>query len=141
MASQLLSEHSAPLVYKRKAALDSRDDISPSWKEHGAVVATPIGLAATAIVAFAVAYIVRWLHVADFVYPSTFGIVPPLSLLGIFIVAIAYYSARYWLLQAQTRAIESAVVLTTNMRDLDSAASAGIALVQEVELVSRGYSM
>lgn len=141
MASQLLSEHSAPLVYKRKAALDSRDDISLPWKEHGAVVATPIGLAATAIVAFAVAYTVRWLHVADFVYPSTSGIVPALSLLGIVIVAMAYYSAGHWLLQAQTRAIESAVALTTNMRDLDSAASAGIALVQEVELVSRGYSM
>lgn len=140
MASQLLSEHSAPLVYKRKAALDSRDDISLSWKEHGAVVATPIGLAATAVVAFTVAYTVRWLHVADFVCPSTSGIVP-LSLLGIVILAMAYYSARHWLLQAQTRAIEKAVALTTNMRDLDSAASAGIALVQEVELVSRGYSM
>ena len=52
-----------------------------------------------------------------------------------------YYFRRQWLQFLRVQAIEGASSLTTNAQDFDAAASAGITLIQEVELVSRGYNM
>ena len=52
-----------------------------------------------------------------------------------------YYFRQQWLHYLRTQAIEGASSLTTNARDFDAAASAGITLIQEVELVSRGYTL
>ena len=56
-------------------------------------------------------------------------------------LALYYYFRRQWLHYLRVQAIESASSLTTNAQYFDAAASAGITLIQEVELVSRGYNM
>ena len=141
VASQLLSEHSAPVIYKHKAVLESRDDGATAWDDYQAFVATPTGLITTAITAFAFAYTIRWLRSKVFLERTTSEIAFLFSSLAILAAALLYPCGRYWLHQIQTQAIEQASLLTAKMRDLDSVVSAGMALIQEVELVSRGYSM
>ena len=63
-----------------------------------------------------------------------------LALLAITSTLYIYFQ-RQWLHYLRAQAIESASSLTTNAREFDAAASWGITLIQEVELVSRGYNM
>lgn len=56
-------------------------------------------------------------------------------------LTLYYYFRRQCLHYLRIQAIESASSLTTNAQDFDAAVSAGITLIQEVELVSRGYNM
>lgn len=57
------------------------------------------------------------------------------------ITVLHFYLRRQWLQYIRAQAIQCASSLTNSAQDLDSAASAGIVLIQEVELVSRGYNM
>ena len=56
-------------------------------------------------------------------------------------LTLYYFFRRQWLHYLRIQAIEIASSLTMNAQDFDAAASAGITLIQEVELVSRGYNM
>jgi len=51
------------------------------------------------------------------------------------------FAKRQWLKYVRHQAVEAASVLIGNAQGFDSAASASVAFIQEVELVSRGYRM
>ena len=56
-------------------------------------------------------------------------------------LVLYYFFRRQWLHYLRIQAIENASLLTINAQNFDAAAFAGITLIQEVELVSRGYDM
>ena len=58
-------------------------------------------------------------------------------------VAVVFYAfaKRQWLKYLRHQAVEGASELVGNAQAFDSAASASIVFIQEVELVSRGYRM
>lgn len=56
--------------------------------------------------------------------------------------AVCYaFAKRQWLKYLRHQAVEGASELVGNAQTFDSAASASIVFIQEVELVSRGYRM
>lgn len=59
-------------------------------------------------------------------------------LLGMAMYALA---RRQWLKYLRQQAVQAAAHLVSNAQGFDSAASASVVFIQEVELVSRGYQM
>lgn len=51
------------------------------------------------------------------------------------------FARRQWLKYLRHQAVDAAVLLIGNAQGFDSAASASVVFIQEVELVSRGYRM
>ena len=95
----------------------------------------------TGAAALTFALSIRWLHKKLTSNLSRSG----LSLFLLFIITILvtlyYYVRHRWLHSLRDQAISNAASLTTNAQEFDAAVSAGILLIQEVELVSRGYNM
>ena len=58
-------------------------------------------------------------------------------------MATAFYAfaKRQWLKFLRHQAVEAASALVGNAQALDSVSSASVVLIQEVELVSRGYRL
>ena len=72
-------------------------------------------------------------------HPSQIGLI--LSAVFAITLTLYFYLRRQWLHYLRIQAIENATSLTTNAQEFDAAASSGITLIQEVELVSRGYNL
>ena len=51
------------------------------------------------------------------------------------------YMRRQWLYYLRQEAVKGASALVTNLQAYDASTSAALALIQEVELVSRGYRL
>lgn len=51
------------------------------------------------------------------------------------------HATRKWLQHLRHRAINTASVLVANLQTFDTASSSALMLIQEVELVSRGYRL
>ncbi|KAJ5964145.1 uncharacterized protein N7479_004021 [Penicillium vulpinum] len=136
VASQLLNEHSAPsytsaadvLSAKQPSALPS---LSTTFGIQGAL--------ATAFTSFSIAWLLHWSR-------SRTG--PGLSLkkVGVLLilvpaVGVLFYAftKRQWLKYLRHQAVEAAGAFIGNAQGFDSAASASVVFIQEVELVSRGY--
>ncbi|CAG8893130.1 unnamed protein product [Penicillium egyptiacum] len=136
VASQLLNEHSAPsytsaadvLSAKQPSALPS---LSTTFGIQGAIV--------TAATSFSIAWLLHWSR-------SRTG--PGLSLkkVGVLLilvpaVGVLFYAfaKRQWLKYLRHQAVEAAGAFIGNAQGFDSAASASVVFIQEVELVSRGY--
>lgn len=63
------------------------------------------------------------------------------TLVAIAIVVLYAYSRRQRLVNLRMQAVEGASSLTSIAQSFDAVASAALTLIQEVELVSRGYRM
>ena len=59
------------------------------------------------------------------------------------VVAVSFYifAKRQWLRDLRHQAVDVATVLVGNAQSVDATASASVVLIQEVELVSRGYRL
>jgi hypothetical protein len=55
--------------------------------------------------------------------------------------AMYAYMRRQWLQYLRREAVECAAALVTNMQAFEASTSSALALIQEVELVSRGYRL
>ena len=141
VASQLLNEYSNPATYKRQKFPQPATDDSSLWKSQQNLAASPQGLIITSIAAFSCAWSIRWLYSRGVTSCSRWIIISVTMTLTILTVVLYYCFRRQWLQYLRTQAMEAASLLTNSSQDLDSAASAGITLIQEVELVSRGYNM
>jgi len=138
VASQLLSEHS---YLGQPVHGQSRD---PSLRTPTAPVPgsfTLGGAGATALLAFAVAWLIHWTRGDGESVAGKGRIVVFLAVMIAFIAVGYAYVRRRWLqyLRQQTLAEISEFVVTAH--DFDTAAAGALTLVQEVELVSRGYRM
>ncbi|GAB1310979.1 Vezatin [Madurella fahalii] len=134
VASQLLNGHSISgqhSYYSRP-----KDTSDPPQDE---VTPTSTGLLATAAAALVVAWVVSWIYSGGYAHLTkkrvTFGAA---VLVAIGLVSHVYLRQQ-WLRQLRNQALTEATTFVSRSQDFDSATSAALLLIQEVELVSRGY--
>ncbi|KAE8359428.1 Mysoin-binding motif of peroxisomes-domain-containing protein [Aspergillus caelatus] len=136
VASQLLNEHSAPsytsaadvLSSSRSADLPS---ISSTFGLQGAVV--------TASTSFSIAWLLHWSRprTGSGLNPRKVGVL--LVLVPVIGVLFYAFAKRQWLKYLRHQSVDAAAFFIGNAQGFDSAASASVVFIQEVELVSRGY--
>jgi hypothetical protein len=138
VASQLLSAHS---YLGQPVQSQSRDSSvrTPDAPLPGAF--TLAGAAVTALLAFAVAWLIHWTRGEGDAAAGKGRILVFLVVMVAFVIVGYAYIRRQWLqyLRQQTLVEISDFVGTSH--DFDTAAAGALTLVQEVELVSRGYRM
>ncbi|KAE8349764.1 Mysoin-binding motif of peroxisomes-domain-containing protein [Aspergillus coremiiformis] len=136
VASQLLNEHSAPSYASAADVLSSSrsedlPSISSTFGLQGAVV--------TASTSFSIAWLLHWSRPrsGSGLNPRKVGV---LLVLVPVIGALFYaFAKRQWLKYLRHQAVDAAGFFIGNAQGFDSAASASVVFIQEVELVSRGY--
>jgi len=141
VASQLLNEHSNPNTYKRQRFPPPIRDRQSGWENKQHLAPSAVGLFTTGATAFVLAWAVRWLKSEAVTHYSRSRITVIALAVVVLIMFFYYYLRHQWLQYLRNQAVESASSLTINAQEFDAAVFAGITLIQEVELVSRGYSM
>jgi hypothetical protein len=99
------------------------------------------GVVGTGVTAFIIVYLLHWLRGAG---RARVGGSSVLLVLAVFVAvgSIIYaYIRRQWLQYLRSQAVDAASTFVARSQAFDAAASAAITLIQEVELVSRGYRM
>ena len=128
VASQLLNDH---------INVSFADYVGPSndsRRENGS--SNIMGALITAGGAFCVVWLIHWAR------NGSTGRVAGVMILLLAVAIISYsFARRQWLQYLRTQAIENLSLLISNSQAFDVAASTAISLVQEVELVSRGYRL
>ncbi|CAI7636320.1 unnamed protein product [Penicillium crustosum] len=136
VASQLLNEHSAPSYTSAADVLSAKQpstlpSLSTTFGIQGAIV--------TAATSFSIAWLLHWSR-------SRTGSGLSLKKVGVLLilvpaVGVLFYAfaKRQWLKYLRHQAVEAAGAFIGNAQGFDSAASASVVFIQEVELVSRGY--
>ncbi|KAK3310510.1 Mysoin-binding motif of peroxisomes-domain-containing protein [Chaetomium strumarium] len=134
VASQLLSGHS---IAGQPISLN-RPKETPETPPN-VVLPTSTGLIATAAAALVVAWMLRWVCSGGYAHLTKKRVV----FLAVVLIAVAGVSQAYirqhWLRHLRYQALMEMASFVSRSQDFDSAASAALSLVQEVELVSRGY--
>ncbi|KAL4806905.1 Mysoin-binding motif of peroxisomes-domain-containing protein [Aspergillus unguis] len=138
VASQLLNEHNAPSyasangVQSNTTATD-HPTISTTFGLQGAFV--------TASTSFSIAWLLHWSRprTGTGINPRKVGVL--LVLVPVLGVLFYAFARRQWLKYLRHQAVDAAVLLIGNAQGFDSATSASVVFIQEVELVSRGYRM
>ncbi len=137
VASQLLSGHSiaAQHHYNGRSREEGVD------RGQNVVVPTSAGLAATAAGALLVAWMISWVYYGGYSHLTKKRVV----FAGVLLVAGGFLSQVYirqqWLRYLRNQALAEVTTFVSKSQDFDSASSAALSLIQEVELVSRGYRM
>ncbi|GLA76409.1 hypothetical protein AtubIFM55763_007982 [Aspergillus tubingensis] len=136
VASQLLNEHSAPSYTSAADVMSTAlpadlPSISTTFGIQGAVV--------TASTSFSVAWLLHWSRsrTSSGLNPRKVGVL--LVLVPVIGVLFYAFAKRQWLKYLRHQAVDAAVTFISNAQGFDSAASASVVFIQEVELVSRGY--
>lgn len=140
VASQLLNEQSPPTytsvtgLLANNAAENSSSGLkSSSFGFEGAIFTTAAS--------FSLVTLLHWARTRPKLGWDLRRIVI-LLFLGLSVTLSFYvFAKRQWLRDLRCRAVDVASVLVGNGQSLDAAASASVVLIQEVELVSRGYRM
>ena len=141
VASQLLSNEISVSHYNAFADNQSPGHGLTSIAQPPVVPVNLTGTFSTGAAAFILIWLIHWARGAG---NSKLGS-GSLSLVGTFIAVggliIYAFIRRQWLQYLRQRTVESASTFVAQSQAFDAAASAAVALVQEVELVSRGYRM
>ena len=136
VASQLLSGHSIAAHQNYQ----TRPKDAPDTPRNVAVP-TSAGLFATAAAALVVAWVARWLYSGGYAHLTKKRV----SFTALVLVAVGVVSQAYlrqqWLRYLRNQALGEVTTFVARSQDFDSASSAAMSLIQEVELVSRGYRM
>ncbi|KAK4145447.1 Mysoin-binding motif of peroxisomes-domain-containing protein [Dichotomopilus funicola] len=134
VASQLLSGHSIAAHPNYENRPKESPDPPPS-----ATVPTSTGLLATAAAALVVAWVARWIYTGGYAHLTKKRVTfTALILLAVGAVSQAYLRQQ-WLRYLRNQALGEVTTFVARAQDFDGASSAALSLVQEVELVSRGY--
>ncbi|KAL4993846.1 Mysoin-binding motif of peroxisomes-domain-containing protein [Aspergillus recurvatus] len=138
VASQLLNEHSAP------SYSSATDVLSNTVPTDLPAISTTFGLQGafvTASTSFSIAWLLHWgrPRSGTGINPRKVGVL--LVLVPVLGVLFYAFARRQWLKYLRHQAVDAAVLLIGNAQGFDSAASASVVFIQEVELVSRGYRM
>lgn len=86
-------------------------------------------------------YLIDWARSIAQSYSRWVGVAVGFMVLLFAAILLYTFSRRQWLQYLRKQAIDSAAFLVASAENFDTAASAGLTLIQEVELVSRGYRM
>lgn len=138
MASQLLNEHSAPSYTSAKGVASNAQaavlpSISATVGIQGAIV--------TASTSFSIAWLLHWGRSRAGPGFNSRKVVVLLILVPVLGVLFYAFAKRQWLKYLRHQAVDVAATFIGNAQGFDSAASASVVFIQEVELVSRGYRM
>ena len=142
ITSQLLSDVPIPSIYKRQRVAQSLETGRSDTNQDAQLVPLNwLGLSFTLLIAFALAWSI---HSTRDIARST-SRTWPLVLTPAVIIAIGsvlyVYFRRQWLQWIRGQAVESAASLVTSAQSFDAAVSASLNLIQEVELICRGYRL
>ncbi|TPX16717.1 uncharacterized protein E0L32_003658 [Thyridium curvatum] len=137
IASQLLTGHSALGVQHRPSTQDG----SAKAGEHDALAPTTAGLMVAAAAAVALAWVISWVYMGGYSYLTKKRVFVVLGLLVAVSVLGHAYIRQQWLRYIRSQALNEVTNFVTRSQDFDSATSAAVGLIQEVELVSRGYRL
>ncbi len=136
VASQLLSGHSIAAQQNYHGRPRETEATTPN-----AAAPTSTGVLATAAAALVVAWVVRWVYSGGYAHLTKKRV----SFSALVLVAVAVVSQAYlrqqWLRYLRDQALAEVTTFVARSQDFDSASSAALSLIQEVELVSRGYRM
>lgn len=138
VASQLLNEHSNLGTYHRlKSPAEAGRDIIGSLNVNFSL----LGVSLTGVVAFVVAWVLHRLRSVDVRQWDSRRVV----LLSLVLIASTagfyFYVLQQCLNFVRGQAIKKASSLVTSAQRFNAAASSAVAMIQEVELASRGYRM
>ena len=95
----------------------------------------------TASTAFALVWLIHWSRdgrTNSFHKGRISFVIATFILVGTVLYA---YARRQWLLYLRQQAVKAASTVVTNLQAFNSSSSAGLLLIQEVELVARGYRL
>jgi len=140
VASQLLDEYLDQGAIQPVAPTNqSRDDA----QESGilSVTTTPHGAAATAAVAFALVYLIHWTRSSRGGVISTGRVAIALVVFTLVALVGYAYLRRQWLKFLRRNAVAAASSLTASWQTFEMSSSSALSLIQEVELVSKGYKL
>ncbi|CCU76264.1 unnamed protein product [Blumeria hordei] len=134
VASQLLNLHTYP---------SSSDSLRTSYAQEGDTLQlqafSPTGAAFTALSAFSLAWLIHWARTSARSAAGRGRLAVMLTVLGIAGMISYAYFRRQWLQNLRQETVTELSNLIVSAYELDRAAANAISLVQEVELVSRGY--
>lgn len=143
VASQLLSGHTILAQQNGYPALlpslDGPADLAGG--EHGpeSLLTSSAGAVAVVVGALATAFALRWLSGRGYATITW----RRAGLFGVLVLLVAILSQAYirrqWLRYLHEKAVAEVTAFVSSSQDLDGASGAAITLIQEVELVSRGY--
>ncbi|KAF2088359.1 hypothetical protein K490DRAFT_56355 [Saccharata proteae CBS 121410] len=138
VASQLLNEHIGQSAFRYPT---SPYGGSPPAVEYKGGAVDVAGAVVSGVGAFVVVWLIHWARGAR---PGGFSKSRLLLVMTALAVSstIAYsFVQRQWLQHLRHRAIVLASDLVTNLQAFDTATASALMLIQEVELVSRGYRL
>lgn len=135
VASQLLSGHSVlgqhVPVQSRISAEGGQDPSMPSQT----------GLLLTAVGALGLAWFISWLYGGGVTNLTKKRVVVFVVVFAVAGVASQAFIRQQWLRYVREQTLVEISTFVSKAQDFDSASSAAVALIQEVELVSRGYRL
>lgn len=135
IASQLLSGHT--VAARRHAGAEA---LSAAADQDRSLLSNE-GIIASILAALAIAVVLSWIFGNTDSYVTKKRLVFLVMLLAAAGVLGQVYIRRQWLRYRREQSISELSGFIVNSHDFDSAVEATLALVQEVELVSRGYRM
>lgn len=141
VASQLLSGQSVAGLNHFYRNQDASDGSTKGQQNNDVILPNSTGLIATAAGALVVALGIRWLCLGGYTRLTKRGVLITV------VVAVAvgmmahFYIRKQWLRYVRNKALAEVATFVAKSQDWDSATSAALSLIQEVELVSRGYRL
>ncbi|KAL8943132.1 MAG: hypothetical protein Q9216_001262 [Gyalolechia sp. 2 TL-2023] len=142
IASQLLNDRYNPGIYKRHITSSRPEaDCLDTDKDVRVAAFSWLGLASTALAAFVLVWSIHWTRDAARSTTRIWSLVlTPAVALTVCSVFYVYFRSKrlHWI---RSQAVESASTLVEGAQNLDAVVSASINLIQEIELVYRGYRM
>lgn len=143
IASQLLNEHANPTYYNPSPADTTQQPNSSSGSSTGppSIHVSFQGTIITAIGAFAFVWVLHWARGGSSSQWNKRRILLVLTLVATTATLLYTYARRRWLQSLRHQAVHRATLLVSNAQMFDASAFAAASLIQEVELVSRGYRM
>jgi hypothetical protein len=111
----------------------------PGAQEFKVATISPTGAALTGTTAFLLVWLVHWSRrQPDFSKGRSLLVLVVFTAVA---TAVYAYTRRQWLQYLRQEAVEGASAVVTNLQAFDASTSSALALIQEVELVSRGYRL
>lgn len=141
MASQLLDAHVNVFRYR---SIDSIQQRIPDGQPGSLVSNSPFsitGASATGFGAFSFVWMLYWARGGRQPHLRTSRIL--LTLFFVTVGSLLFYSflRRQWLLFLRRQAVDTAAQFVTQAQEFDAVTSVALSIVQDVELVSRGYRL
>ena len=140
VASQLLNENHGPSALRPSISQFSGSSDGPStFQKQQAIQISATGAAATAFGAFVLVWLINWARPSQTTGSYKLRVLVVLMIFAIFSIITYIYAKQQWLRYLRQQAVEAVSALVTHIQGLDASASSALLLVQEVELVARGY--